>query len=124
VVSGRDAFVRNLERPLALAWAQFVDSLRALAAELDVQIETVPGACVADELALDFAHWYEVARYTVAFPFTNEELNVLNGLDHTLDQMSGTQPADLWSNEALRSSSEWASVRTAAKAALHKLGYG
>lgn len=99
------------------------EGLRATVVRLawaaDAQIAYLHGIGVgglADELALEFDDMFAVHR---ARPDSLGPVGyVLAYLDRALEEMSGEANADLWTDEALRSASEWHEVRALAALAL------
>jgi len=85
----------------------------------DAQIEYLHGIGVgglADELALEFDDLFAVHR---TCPDSLGPAGcVLADLDRTLERMSGEVNAHLWTDQALRSASEWHEVRALAALAL------
>ena len=97
-----------------LVWA-----LRWLAADPEAAIAAYDGIIVADEIALDLNHWYEVSReWGLLDEPTAEALRVI---DDTFDAMSDVGP-HLWTDDAICNSAEWAAQRERARAALVRLG--
>ena len=106
---------------------QFRWSLQALACAPDAQLSLFPDfVCKADELALEYGHWSEVARSFFAGEFDEAQLAALRAIDFRSDAMGngGAEfEEDLWSEDALRASPLWEDLRTLAKLALAKLGW-
>ncbi len=96
-------------------------SLQALAMDTDVQRSLFPDfVCKADELALDYGHWFEVARSRFASDFTNGQLHALHVINLRLEAMSRLGPefdAGLWTEAALGSRLEWAELRSLSRCA-------
>lgn len=104
----------NPWRRQELIWA-----LRWLAADPEAAIAAYDGVVTADEIALDLNHWYEMIRaWGLLDDPTAEELKAIV---ETFDAMNDVGP-DLWTDEAIRSSIEWAEQRERARAALVRLG--
>jgi hypothetical protein len=80
---------------------------------------------VADDLANDFNTYLEmISKPALAEGLVSKEmLDVIRRVDKKLDEMSGAERADLWTDQALRTSNEWSVVRSLAKAAILALGY-
>ena len=99
--------------------------LQALAADAETLIAAydirVP---VADDLANDFAHHVAIALQCVEENLISQEMwERARAVLAKLDEMSDRHDSSLWSNEALRTRSEWAEVRGLAKEALRAMGY-
>jgi hypothetical protein len=102
-----------------LAWSlgQLKWSLQALALPYDAQRRLFPSfACTADELALDFDHWWETARHQHAF--TADQLSALVSVEAVLSAMTNEKNPGLWSDSALAHLPLWQEVRERARAAL------
>lgn len=104
----------NPWRRQELIWA-----LRWLAADPEAAIAAYHGVVTADEIALDLDHWYEMTRAWGLLDDPTAE--ALKAIDETFEAMSDAGP-DLWTDEAIRSSTEWAEQRERARAALVRLG--
>lgn len=97
-------------------------ALQALAAPFAVQVDLFPTfVCVADELALDFSHWFEVVRRLGGVQLTPAQSQLLEHIDSKLEHMSG--PQGPWSLDDLDTGSDWSDLRTMAKSALTELGW-
>ena len=101
--------------------ASAIDQLRwavqALALPASEQIRLFPSfVCVADELALDFSHWFEVA--SDGGELTSEQRVALQHLDDTLAAFSGSEHPDVWTEEALHAHPTWVQFRQQASAFL------
>ncbi len=108
----------NEEVPEALA-----DAVRALAADARVQIAYFPHFVVkADELALCFEEHFTSRRSELAGRLSSPAVAALDQLDAQLAAMSGPANAELWTDDALRISPQWAVVRERARTALRELG--
>ena len=104
------------------AWRrqELVWSLQWLAAEPEAALTAVPGVVTADEIALDIDHWLGVAR---GWGLLDERaLTLVVEIDRQFDAMSEPGGEDLWTDQAIRTSSEWAVQRERARAALAALG--
>ena len=106
---------------------QFCWSLQALASDAEDQLALFPTfVCKADELALDYDHWSEVARSLLADEFSPDQLAALTAIDGRLTAMScgGVEfEEDLWSEDALRARPQWEEVRSLARSALACFGW-
>ena len=106
---------------------QFRWSLQALAANAEVQRSLFPGfVCKAEELALDFGQWSEVALRYFEVEDSGEHIEAIRTLDQRLDAM-GLQGVEfdeaLWREEALEDRPQWEEVRKLAKLALSRFGW-
>jgi hypothetical protein len=62
-------------------WDQFRWSVLALAMDAEVQLSLFPDfTCKADELALDFDHWFRVAKAQFPEEFSNGRLQALEAI--------------------------------------------
>ena len=108
-------------------WDQFRWSVLALAMDAEVQLSLFPDfTCKADELALDFDHWFRVAKAQFPEEFSNGRLQALEAIDQKLEAMSFGGPLFDefgWGEDALRTRSEWSEVRSLAKHASHQFGW-
>jgi hypothetical protein len=80
----------------------------------------------ADELALDFDHWFAVVRSHYARDLTQAQADALAGIDRKLAIISrdGAEfDVELWTDEALTGSEHWADVRRLAASALEAFGW-
>lgn len=104
----------NAGRVEELRWA-----LRWLAAEPDAAISAFDGIVVGDEIALDLNWWYEV---TLNWGLLDDETAAaIKAIDDQFTAMSEVGP-DLWSDDAIRYSPEWAAQRERARRVLLRLG--
>ena len=78
--------------------------------------------CKADELALDFDHWNEVVLSNFQSELTPAQLSSLRAIARSISDMTRAGAA-LWTEIAVRESSEWNFVRTLAAAALNSFGW-
>jgi len=93
-------------------------SIQLLASPAEVQLVLLPDfACKADELALDFDQWRDVAVSNFRPEMMPEELSSLEALDHSLSQLTDRGP-QYWTDDKLRTSEQWRNVRNLASAAL------
>lgn len=99
-------------------------TLQALAMPAKVQLGLFPDfVCKADELALDFGHYYEVVLDNLGPAFTAEQRARLRALDERLGEMSGAANAALWTEEGLHTQEDWAAIREQAREVLAALGW-
>lgn len=102
----------------------FEHALQALAAPADVQLSLFPAfAHKVDELALDFDHWYRVYVTNPQSSVTHHQQALLSALDARLQILSIPQHAAMWTEESLRTRSEWADVRVLAAETLASFGW-
>jgi hypothetical protein len=93
-------------------------SLRLLAADGDAALAGVPdGCCRPDELALDFDNFRSAVVGNFADELPSELVAGLAEVDVALAGIQG----EGWSEEAMRTTAEWAAVRAAAAGALGRL---
>lgn len=96
-------------------------SLQLLAMPAQRQLDLLPNFVVkADEIALEFTHWYDAAISNIPDVFTSRQVAALQSIDNLLNKMSEQKNASLWTDEALQNQNEWAQVRLLAKTALHE----
>jgi len=94
-------------------------SLQGLAVDAESQLTIHPPTTVqADELALDFDSWFRTCVSNYESELSATQVATLRALDEALDRMSGETNSDLWTPEALRTSTEWEDVRRRAGEAL------
>jgi hypothetical protein len=74
----------------------------------------------ADEIALDIEHWLEVGRDSGLLD--EPVLRLLVEIDGQFDAMSKVGNDDMWTEQAIRTSPEWAIQRERARTALAALG--
>jgi hypothetical protein len=102
-------------------------ALQALAMSYKVQLSLFPDhVAIPDELALDFAHWYEVAISSHSDNMTREQQAAFKRLDGLLQAMSRggeLYSPELWTEQDLQVSDEWARVRLMAQEALEACGW-
>ena len=99
-------------------WQQLKDALQVLAQSAEVQLAYFPDfVAKADELALDFNHFYEACLPEM----TAEQVRAASRIDMRLGDMSG--PTGPWSDEDLRNAGEWVEIRQLAKRALEVFGW-
>lgn len=102
-------------------------SLEGLAASPSDQKPLFPDLVVtADELALSFDHWSSVICQGYGTELTTTQRASLEAIEQTLARMSRDAvefDADIWTDYALRTGADWASVRQLAAAALDAFGW-
>jgi hypothetical protein len=102
-------------------------SLQALAFPASDQPGLFPQfAASPDQLALDFEHWASVVKETYEEELSSAQLDALAAISRTLQTISGHAAefeAELWTEEAVRSSSHWDDIRRVAAAALEVFGW-
>jgi hypothetical protein len=92
--------------------------LQGLAMPADVQLQLLPDfVCKADELAIDYGHWCLVVLDNDEGQLTEHQRFLLTRLDEFFERMSKKKV--LWTDEALKTRSEWSSVRTMAEELLN-----
>ena len=93
-------------------------SIQLLALPPEVQPALLPDfVCKADELALDFDHWHDVAISNFRSEMTSGQLSSLQALDQSLSALTGLG-SQYWTDEQVRTSEKWRSIRGLAAAAL------
>jgi hypothetical protein len=98
-------------------------SVRALAQSPSVQLHLFPEFTeCADELALEFDESYRAFVGERRDQLDDEQRRCLKAVDGALARMSDQNASDLWTDEGLRTSVEWARVRALARDALRALG--
>jgi hypothetical protein len=99
-------------------------AIQALALPSDIQLQLFPNfGCTVDELALDFDHWYDCIIQQSKDKLTHRQIDLLVEINHSFEQMSGTERSELWSKEALETSKEWAEIRKLAKQTLEAFSW-
>lgn len=87
-------------------------------------LATLPeGTVKADELALDYDHFLQVALDNFATEFTTHQREALENVNDLLAEMSGLHSAGLWTDAAVLDHPKWLMVRERARAAWHLLGW-
>ncbi len=107
----------NIDR----AWimSELRRAIQALAAPGAVALALFPDdAAKADELAIDFAHFREVACGNFPHEFGPQQTAALERIDRLLEAMSGWANKELWTDAAVCTSPRWREVRDHANAAL------
>jgi hypothetical protein len=106
---------------------QFRRSLQDLAGAGSDQLPLFPDrAAKPDELAWAFEHWVSLIRGTYEPELSEIQAEALAAVERKLKTMSrdGAEfGADLWTDDALRSSEHWLEVRALATAALAAFGW-
>jgi hypothetical protein len=102
---------------------QFRRSLQLLAAEPQDQVAHFPIQffSVSEEIALEFDNWAKAVP--TFWELTSEQENRLFVLDEFLEEMSGEQNENLWTDQALFSDPHWNKVRLLAKKVLASFGW-
>lgn len=99
--------------------------LKILGAASDEQIgylRKLSAPPVVDELGLEFDDIYPVTPVLQAEGLlANRQASAVAAVDKKLQEMSGEENKDLWTEAALRDSSEWAQVRNLAQLAAASL---
>lgn len=102
-------------------------SLESLAACPSDQEPLFPDLVVTpDELALSFDHWSSVICQGYGSELTATERASLEAIEQTLTRMSRDAvefDADIWTDNAVRTSADWTSLRQFAAAALDAFGW-
>src|SRR5579884_3193304 len=100
-------------------------SLQALAmpASVQVYLETDEVGLVVDDVAIDFDNWHRCVVGHGANRVTDEQRALLAGIDRLLGAMSGAENTELWTEEALSTAPEWATIRELATRALTAFGW-
>jgi hypothetical protein len=94
-------------------------TLRWLAAEPDAAVTAVPGVDTPDEIANDLDHWFEIAQQWSLLDARAARL--IAAINDEFGRMTDLG-ADFWSDEAIRSSPEWAEQRERARLVLAEMG--
>ncbi|MBI5368698.1 MAG: hypothetical protein HZA54_16805 [Planctomycetes bacterium] len=102
-----------------LLWA-----VQALAQPADVQPTMFPPiVVVADELALDFDHWYQVSSGQTGTSWSPVQRLALAALDRQLSVMSGVDSPELWLSAGCLEHQQWSEVRRLALGVLAAFGW-
>ncbi len=102
-----------------LQWA-----VQSLALPAELQRELFPAfVVVADELALDFDHWFRVAAGEIGDSWNPDQRDRLAALDSLLEAMSGPGNPELRLGEESLYQERWGEVRALALAALSAFGW-
>lgn len=104
---------------------QLKKAVRVAALPAHRQIESFPPSVdIPFEIADEFDNWCRWAlRGAHAPQLTDQQRSALIALDKRLDEMSGEEHAELWSEDALRSRPEWDEVRDEAREILDLFGW-
>lgn len=98
--------------------------LQALAMPADIQLGLLPDfLCKADELALDYGHWCLCLLSNDYGKLTQPQRSALTRLDNYFEKISGQVNAHLWTDEAIRTRSEWTEIREMAAELLVIFGW-
>lgn len=107
---------RNREQ--MLRWA-----VQALVQPAEVQRALFPPfVVVADELALDFHHWWTTFERHYGHELSKEQREACEALDDLLAEMSGPKP-ELWTDEGCLNHPKWSEVRRLAANVLSAFGW-
>ena len=102
-------------------------SLQALAIPASDQLSLFPQfAATADELALDFDRWASLVSENYEEELSSAQIDALAAISRTFETISGHAAefeAELWTAEAVRSSSHWDDIRRVAAVALEVFGW-
>ena len=99
-------------------------SLQALASSADLQCKLFPDfVCKADELALDFDHWYLCAKTNYSDDLSETQKAALSAVNNAFDLMSGLENKDCWTEDALHLRPEWEQIRVLARDTLGAFGW-
>jgi len=102
-------------------------SLQALAIPASDQLSLFPQfAAKPDELARDFDHWASVVNENYEEELSSAQIDALAAISQTFQTISGHAAefeAELWTEEAVRSSSHWDDIRRVAAVALEVFGW-
>jgi hypothetical protein len=102
------------------------EALQLLACSPAVQFRLLPDVCVGDELALDFHHWQGVMIDNFSSELTSEQIANLVAIDEILDRFSrggSDYSEEFWTDEAVRKSPDWESIRQMARQSLSRFGW-
>ncbi len=101
---------------------RFEWSVRALAQSAGTQFTLFPPfVCVADELALEFEEQYGRVREQNVSLGRGEV--AVRDLDKKLEEMSGPQHEELWTDDALRQEPDWEEIRVLARRVIDVMGW-
>jgi hypothetical protein len=101
--------------------ATLMQILRVLAGTADKQVEYLKGlgGASVDELGLEFEEvWLLAETILESRGITQYQYDAIKKLNDKLDQISGEDHEDLWSEKALFENKEWEQVRSLAKECL------
>jgi hypothetical protein len=109
--------------PKGAIFVRLKHSVQLLASSPAVQLQLLPEyVCRADELALEFDHWREVAVHNYRDNFSKDQLSALTRLDEKLDRLT-IEGREHWTDDAVRLSPEWQSIRCLALRVLEVFGW-
>ncbi len=98
------------------------EQLEVLASPADQALARLPDGCAkADELALDFDHYYHAYVGNFGDELAPDVRAALALIDRLFDRMSGAANAELWTDEAVAAHPAWLEVRGQAARALKLL---
>jgi len=98
-------------------------AVQLLACPPEIQLKMLPRfVCKADELALDFDLWREVALNNFRSELSTDQMSFIESIDQSLSELTRMGP-ECWTEEAVRQSEEWKRVRTLAAEALDSFGW-
>ena len=102
---------------------QLCRSLQLLASPAQAQVRHFPVSWIVlpDEMALDLDHW--AGCVSTYWELPQEQKTTLTVLDDFLSEMSGSDHAAFWTDEALFTDSRWEKVRHLTQAALVSFGW-
>jgi hypothetical protein len=101
---------------------RLVETLQALAAPAEVQLARHPEIVArSEELALDFADALRLVTDCPQIHLTRAQRESLEQLDAYLEQRGDGARDAFWTEQAIRTSAEWAEVRRLAASALGEL---
>lgn len=103
-----------------------LQDLQSLASDADTLVRAYPPMLpVADETVADLDNHLELAKRAVGNGLITREMwEKARAVDAKVAEMSERHDASLWTNEGLRTRSEWEEVRRLAQEALAAMGYG
>lgn len=111
------------EEELEARRQMFQWAVQALAQPAEVQRALFPDfVVVADELALDFDHWWRVFERDFGHQLSSQQREACEALDRLLDEMSGPKP-ELWTDEGCLNHPKWSEVRQLAANVLTAFGW-
>jgi hypothetical protein len=98
-------------------------SVQLLALPPEAQLGLLPlFVCKADELALEFDHWYEVALANFNSDLNVEQQSALEALKQKFGWLTENAKGE-WTIEAVKESREWQEVRSLATRILNSFGW-
>lgn len=98
-------------------------SVQLLASAPEVQLQLLPPfVCKADELALEFDHWWEVTRNRYGADLGPDQQSSLRALDEKLAWLT-KRGKEEWTDHAVRESHEWQEIRSLAARVLNTFGW-